>query len=682
TGTATAVVNIVASNAITATSLRQEIWTNAGSGVAVTDLTALAKYPKRPDVLRVITNFEGVQSFGDNYGSRIRGYVTPTTSGSYRFFAASDDNSQLKFTPTTNALAAAVIASISGTGGWCDYGVWNKFSSQTSPAYSLTAGQKCYLEMIQKEGGGGDHAEAGWTGPGLTGTNIIAASFLSPVDINYAPDLANRVVSVPFTVTNGYVVATLTATDSALDQITYKIVGGNTNGTFAIDPETGRLTVVNNATIAGNLVPSFLLRVQAQDSGYGDLYPRKSTNITVTVQFAESAALTWTGNGTNDNWSEGANWNGVAPIDSSRLVFTGTNRSTNFNDMLTVAGPVTINNGGFQLAGNPLALRADVSNTGDNTWAIDSTLTRPVTINNLGGTLTWSGALSNGGNRLTLSANDAILLDGIVSGTGALVKSGAGTVTLSAANTITGPVTNIAGTLALTGGGSLEASSQLHVMSGAVLDALGLSGGLVIPDGQVLSGGGLVRGNVLINGTLSPGDGIGTLNFENGVTLAGTTLIQINKTGLALTNDLVNTAGMLTLGGSLTVTNTGEALSLGDAFKFFDAASFGGSFASVTLPPVDAGLFWNTATLAADGTIRVAAVPMPQIQVGPWNGSTLTLQFESVEGVTYVLQSSTNLASPITWSDISTNAGNGGVLTVPVPVNPDEEKQFFRLLAY
>src|SRR5207245_11484411 len=122
----------------------------------------------------------------------------------------------------------------------------------------------------------------------------------------------------PVTATNGAVLAKLTAADSPLDAIAYKIISGNTNNTFAIDPDTGQLTIADNAWIAGQLVSGFTLQVQAQDSGYHDLYPRKSTNVAVNVQLVEVPALTWSGNGTTATWSPGANWSGTAPVDSTQ----------------------------------------------------------------------------------------------------------------------------------------------------------------------------------------------------------------------------------------------------------------------------------------------------------------------------------------------------------------------------
>ena len=199
--TATFTVNLVESNALVATSIYQEVFTNIGSDTSVASLTSASKYPSRPDFLRPLTNFSsGTNDIGDNYGSRIRGLLRAPASGTYNFFIASDDNSQLFFSLTTNPASATVCASVSG---WTDRLKWNVYSSQRSAGFSLTAGQLYYIEARHKEAGGGDHVEVGWTGPGLSGTNIIDLAHLSAVDLNAAPTMTNRSLVIPMRVTNG-----------------------------------------------------------------------------------------------------------------------------------------------------------------------------------------------------------------------------------------------------------------------------------------------------------------------------------------------------------------------------------------------------------------------------------------------------------------------------------------------
>ena len=274
-------ITLVPTNAITVASLRQELWNNIGSGTAVSDLTNNARYPKQPDTLRALTMFDSGQGLGDNYGSRIRGYLTPTTSGSYTFFISSDDSSQLNLSTSTNPAAASMIAYVNG---YSDYQTWTKYSSQQSAPISLTAGQRYYIETLQKEGGGNDHVSVAWTGPGLSGTTIIDGSFLTPVDLNYPPAFLDKTAQVLDNAANGTIIATVVATDNSLDTLTYKIVSGNPSNTFAIDPDTGLVTLANTMLLGSYAGSAFRVGIQAQDSGYGGLYPLKSAQATLTVQ--------------------------------------------------------------------------------------------------------------------------------------------------------------------------------------------------------------------------------------------------------------------------------------------------------------------------------------------------------------------------------------------------------------
>src|SRR5207302_7907561 len=115
----------------------------------------------------------------------------------------------------------------------------------------------------------------------------------------------------------------------------------------------------------------------------------------------------------------------------------------------------------FRLTGNPLTLRAGIISVGDNTWAINSTLNKALSFTNVSGTFTFAGTLNNGGNLLTLVANNAIQMSGAISGAGGINKLGPGTATLSTANTFAGPATVTAGTFALLGPGTVPGSPQV-----------------------------------------------------------------------------------------------------------------------------------------------------------------------------------------------------------------------------
>jgi hypothetical protein len=150
----------------------RELWSNVtGTTVAAIPVNTT------PTSTSQLTSLEGPTNVADNYGSRIRGYITPATSGSYTFYIASDDNAQLLLSTSDNPANKVKIAEVTD---WTNAREWTKQSTQTSTARSLTAGTKYYVEVLHKEGGGGDNLAVGWTGPGISAITVIGGSVLSP----------------------------------------------------------------------------------------------------------------------------------------------------------------------------------------------------------------------------------------------------------------------------------------------------------------------------------------------------------------------------------------------------------------------------------------------------------------------------------------------------------------------
>jgi len=142
----------------------REYWTGIG-GSSVWDLTNNPNYPDHPTGDGEVTSFEGPTNWNDSYGTRVRGYVHPPITGSYVFWIASDDASQLWLSTDDDPANRQLIASVSG---WTSPRQWNKFSSQESTELYLEAGPRYYIEALQKEGSGGDHLAVRWALPGGT----------------------------------------------------------------------------------------------------------------------------------------------------------------------------------------------------------------------------------------------------------------------------------------------------------------------------------------------------------------------------------------------------------------------------------------------------------------------------------------------------------------------------------
>jgi len=152
-----------------------ERWTGI-SGTAVSNLTSNAAYPNSPSFTDYLTTLEGPTNLMDNYGTRIRGYLYPPTTGNYTFWIAGDDHCELRLSTNGTPANAALIANVPD---WTNSRQWNKFSSQQSSPVALTAGQKYYIEVLHKEGGGGDNIAVAWSGPGIS-QQVIDGQYLSP----------------------------------------------------------------------------------------------------------------------------------------------------------------------------------------------------------------------------------------------------------------------------------------------------------------------------------------------------------------------------------------------------------------------------------------------------------------------------------------------------------------------
>jgi len=166
-------------------SILREFWTGI-SGNSVTDLTAHANYPENPTGRGFPTSFEAPADWTDTYGTRLRGYVHPPTTGEYTFWIASDDGSELYLSSDEDPSGAALIASVSG---WTSPREWTKYASQQSAAIHLEAGRRYYIEAVHKEGTGSDHVSVGWQVPGGAYERPIPGLRLSPLDLGNLPPL-------------------------------------------------------------------------------------------------------------------------------------------------------------------------------------------------------------------------------------------------------------------------------------------------------------------------------------------------------------------------------------------------------------------------------------------------------------------------------------------------------------
>ena len=142
--------------------IAQARWLNVG-GTTIAQLRGLATFPDQPTDEAVLTRMETRTNQADNYGARLRCYLVPSETNTYRFWIASDDNGELSFSATGLDEDLNAIATVPG---WTAPRQWTKFAQQGSAPIELEADTVYLLEGLMKEGGGGDNLAVAWSLPG------------------------------------------------------------------------------------------------------------------------------------------------------------------------------------------------------------------------------------------------------------------------------------------------------------------------------------------------------------------------------------------------------------------------------------------------------------------------------------------------------------------------------------
>jgi autotransporter-associated beta strand protein len=245
---------------------------------------------------------------------------------------------------------------------------------------------------------------------------------------------------------------------------------------------------------------------------------------------------------------------GIAKTGSGSLTLSGTNSYTG----------TTALNGGSLLLANAQAL-------GASTLRVDGASSLESTSASVANNVILNAAL-------TLPGADALGLNGVISGTGALLKTGTGTLTLNGSNSYSGNTVVSTGNLVVgndnaLGTGALSLTGNAGLSAGAPFITLGNAIGI---NGNALT---VAGSNTLnLNGVISGAgrvikDGVGTLSLGGANAFADLTL---NSGTLNLVNSGALGSGTLTVNGASSLTGS-VPLVLANAVQLNAALSASGS---------------------------------------------------------------------------------------------------------
>jgi hypothetical protein len=164
--------------------ITRDVWTGV-PGVAVSDIPLTTN----PTSSGNLSSLEGPQNAADDYGARIRGYITAPASGIYKFYLTASNSAELYISNDDEPINAFKRAQVTASTG---YREWTHASAGKSPLLQLDAGRRYFVEVRHKAGVGADHVSVGWIKPGeggvdpasfvpTAGSNVVVPGFvLSP----------------------------------------------------------------------------------------------------------------------------------------------------------------------------------------------------------------------------------------------------------------------------------------------------------------------------------------------------------------------------------------------------------------------------------------------------------------------------------------------------------------------
>lgn len=380
--------------------------------------------------------------------------------------------------------------------------------------------------MVGRNGSGTDPFNSGLSAAELVtydSTNGFQVANVYQTDINAATTFQNVSVGGNATLSSS---KTINALRMVANNGNTLDLGGNTlnvtSGLLLLAPTTGIVNNVSNGTVNFGAAEGII----------------NTTNLGTVVVAANLQGT-----------------NGFTKAGASTLTLTGSAAG--------VSAPVHVAAGVLQMgAADRLASNSAVTLHNTTTVQLSSPKANIVTVldlNNFNQTIgSLAGGGTSGGNVVLGTAilttggdNTSTQYDGVISGSGNVVKMGGGVWKVGGANAYTGSTTINAGTM---------------VVNGALASSI-----VSVNVGGTLGGSGILAGDISVAGTLSPGDTVGTLTLTGDLSFASGSAINFE---LGAVKDLIAFTGsgqVLSSNGPISLSYVlGSGFVAGQSYTLFD----------------------------------------------------------------------------------------------------------------
>jgi autotransporter-associated beta strand protein/T5SS/PEP-CTERM-associated repeat protein len=411
----------------------------------------------------------------------------------------------------------------------------------------------------------------------------------------------------------------LTGTSGAANTVVLDMTTSASSGVLQMNAASGNLWVGGSGTGTLNMTGG---RVSNSTGLLGFSAGSVGTATVSSGTWATSGDLTVGRNGTGTLIVTGgyvSNVNGFIAASTGSVgtatVSTGTWANSG---NLTVGGASRGGTGTLTMNGGLVIVGGTLSKNAASTINLNTGGTLQIGVGGVSGVLGVSTLTNNG--TLIFNRSGTSTYSGVRSGSGPVTKQAAGLLTFAGANSYSGLTTISAGTLALSGTGSIGTGGVNLGTTGSpgVFDLLGLTASSYsLPATGNLAGVGALSGNgksLAVLGSFLPGNSPGTVTLGSGFTLdlssSGSSVFEITSPAYtAGTYDLVSGDGSVVFGGILNLAFSGGSYANGtDVLQLFaNTGGRSGNFSAVNATGLEAG---QSATFnPATGFITVVPEP-------------------------------------------------------------------------